>query len=58
MQLGLGDGAGGKEVRGTGGGEEVGIAGAAWMALEGQLGDIQCVEMFITLAYFDIKWGM
>ena len=27
------------------------------MALERQGGDIKCVEVFITLADFDVRWG-
>ena len=36
----------------------MGIAAAAWTALRRQRGDIQGVEVFITLADFDIRWGV
>ena len=54
--LGLGDGAGGGEGGGVGGAGGVGNAAAAWTALKRSRGDIQGVEVFITLADSDVKW--
>ena len=36
----------------------MGIAAAACTVLKSQRGDIRGVEMFITLADFDIRWGV
>ena len=59
--LGLGDGAGGGVGWGVGGGAgEGGVNYSSGMDGSRKImrGGIQCVEMFITLANFDMRWGV